>query len=54
VVKVFEAAGWEWGGKFSTIKDAPHLQKTFGYKIATLLIMYKAGNFIAGTKYVTV
>ncbi len=54
VVKVFEAAGWEWGGKFSTIKDAPHLQKTFGFKIATLLNKYDNKEFIAGTKYVAI
>lgn len=52
VVKVFEAAGWQWGGKFSTIVDMPHLQKTFGYKVAELLSMYNAGKFIQGTKYV--
>ncbi len=54
VVKVFEAAGWVWGGKFSTIKDAPHLQKTFGYSVASLLAKYNAGNFIEGSKYVQV
>lgn len=51
VVGVFEAAGWEWGGRFSTIKDAPHLQRTFGYKISELLRMYNAAIFIHGTKY---
>lgn len=51
VVKVFEAAGWVWGGKFATIVDAPHLQKTFGYKVAELLSMYNAKKFIPGTKY---
>jgi peptidoglycan L-alanyl-D-glutamate endopeptidase CwlK len=54
VVKVFEDAGWVWGGRFSTIKDAPHLQKTFGLKISTLLTMYNARNFIDGTKYVKI
>lgn len=54
VVKVFEAAGWEWGGKFSTIKDAPHLQKTFGHKIADLLDRYNKKDFISGTQYVVV
>jgi len=54
VVKVFEAAGWTWGGRFATIVDAPHLQKTFGFKIAQLLAKYNAKDFIAGTKYVNV
>jgi peptidoglycan LD-endopeptidase CwlK len=53
VVKVFEAAGWEWGGRFATIVDAPHLQKTFGHPVSELLSMYNAGKFIHGTKYLT-
>lgn len=52
VVKVFEAAGWEWGGKWSSIKDYPHLQKTFGYKWQTLIERYNKKDFIPGTKYV--
>ena len=52
VVRVFEASGWIWGGKFSTIVDMPHLQKTFGYKIAELLRMYEAKIFMPGTKYI--
>jgi len=37
VVRVFEAAGWSWGGKWATIKDYPHLQKTFGFTWQELL-----------------
>jgi peptidoglycan L-alanyl-D-glutamate endopeptidase CwlK len=54
VVKVFEAAGWEWGGKWSSIKDYPHLQKTFDNSWKKLLEKYKAGDFIPGTKYVNI
>lgn len=54
VVKVFEAAGWTWGGKFATIVDAPHLQKTFGYKVSALLAKYNAKDFVPGSKYVVV
>lgn len=54
VVKVFEAAGWEWGGKWSGIKDYPHLQKTFGLKWQTLFERYNKKQFIDGTNYVTV
>jgi len=54
VVKVFEAAGWEWGGKWSSIKDYPHLQKTFGYKWQQLLEKYNKRDFIPNTKYVNV
>lgn len=54
VVKVFETAGWVWGGRFSKFKDAPHLQRTFGYNIATLLTKYKAKEFLLGTQYVVI
>jgi peptidoglycan L-alanyl-D-glutamate endopeptidase CwlK len=54
VVKVFEAAGYEWGGKWSSIKDYPHLQKTFGYTWGALLKLYNSNLFIPGTKYVKI
>jgi peptidoglycan L-alanyl-D-glutamate endopeptidase CwlK len=54
VVKVFEAAGWEWGGKWSSIKDYPHLQKTFGLKWQTLFVRHEKKQFINCTNYVTV
>lgn len=31
VVKSFEENGWEWGGRWSSFIDKPHLQKTFGH-----------------------
>lgn len=52
VVNVFEKAGWQWGGKWSSIKDFPHLQKTFGYTWRELLGKYHAKDFISGTEYV--
>lgn len=52
VVRIFETAGYEWGGKWSSIKDYPHLQKTFGYTWQQLLAKYQKGDFIPGTKYV--
>lgn len=54
VVKVFEGAGWEWGGKWSSIKDYPHVQKTFGYSWRQLLDKYNSGDIIPGTKYVNI
>lgn len=54
VVKVFEAAGWEWGGKWSSLKDYPHLQKTFGYRWQVLLSKHNSKDYIAGTEYVKV
>jgi peptidoglycan L-alanyl-D-glutamate endopeptidase CwlK len=52
VVKVFEAAGWEWGGKWHSIKDYPHVQKTFGHTWQTLIEKYNRKDLITGTKYV--
>lgn len=54
VVKVFEAAGWEWGGKWATLKDYPHLQKTFGHSWQQLLAKYDNKDFIPGNQYVNV
>lgn len=47
VVKVFEAAGWEWGGKWSSIKDYPHIQKTFGHNWQTLMTRYNKKQFVS-------
>jgi peptidoglycan L-alanyl-D-glutamate endopeptidase CwlK len=53
VVRVFEAAGYEWGGKWSSIKDYPHVQKLFGYNWKELLEKYNKKDFIEG-KYVKI
>lgn len=44
IVTVFEASGWKWGGKWSTIVDMPHLQKTFGYTWRKLFAKVKPGE----------
>lgn len=54
VVTTFEANGWEWGGKWRTFKDLPHCQKTFGYSIAQLRLLYEQGKFIPGTHYLDI
>jgi peptidoglycan L-alanyl-D-glutamate endopeptidase CwlK len=48
VVKAFEASGWEWGGKWSSIKDYPHLQKTFGFTWRELLQKHNLGDLKDG------
>lgn len=52
VVNVFEKAGFEWGGSWKTIKDYPHLQKTYEHTWQQLLDKYNKGDFIKGTQYV--
>ena len=44
VVKVFEAAGWFWGGRWSSLKDYPHLQKSFGKSWQELFKLYNDGK----------
>jgi peptidoglycan L-alanyl-D-glutamate endopeptidase CwlK len=52
VVVVIEEAGYEWGGKWATIVDAPHLEKSFGKRVADLRALYFSSKFIPGTMYV--
>lgn len=53
VVEIFEQAGYTWGGRFSTIKDNPHLEKGFGLTWRQLLAKHNAGEFLE-TNYVRV
>lgn len=43
-VAVFQKYGWEWGGNWTSIKDYPHFQKTFGYHWSKLLQLHDAGK----------
>lgn len=54
VVKAFEAKGWFWGGNFSSIHDAPHLEKKFGKTWQNCLAMYNAKEFIPGTEFIRI
>lgn len=53
VVRIFEADGWEWGGKWSSIKDYPHVQKTFGFRWQELFRRHNSGLFLPGTTFVS-
>lgn len=54
VVNQFEILGWEWGGKWRTFKDLPHVQKTFGYTWRQLFLKHDHKDFIPGTGYVNI
>lgn len=41
VVEVFESKGWFWGGRFKSIKDNPHFEKTFSKTITQLKLLPK-------------
>lgn len=43
-VFVFKEAGWAWGGDWTSFKDYPHLEKTFGHTTLQLREWYQAGN----------
>lgn len=44
VINIFKAAGWTWGGDWKSIKDAPHVEKTFGLTWKDCLALKKAGK----------
>lgn len=48
VVEIFEGLGWEWGGRWESIRDYPHFQKTFGLSISDCIEKYavRAGQYI--------
>jgi peptidoglycan L-alanyl-D-glutamate endopeptidase CwlK len=52
VVSTFEPNKWTWGGRFKSIQDDPHLEKTFGYSWRELLEKYNKKDFIKGSLYV--
>lgn len=54
IVKIFQKHGWEWGGNWTSLKDYPHFQKTFGHSISDLRIKYNKGDVFNqnGIKYV--
>jgi peptidoglycan LD-endopeptidase CwlK len=52
VVDIFEDHNYTWGGRFTAIKDNPHLEKTFGNNWRILLDRYNKKQFIPGINYV--
>ena len=48
VVNLFKSKGYKWGGDFTSIYDAPHFEKTFGYSWKQLLEKYNAGKLENG------
>lgn len=54
VIDTFTAAGYSSGAYWHTIKDYPHIEKTFGYTVKQLLQKYKNKEFISGTQYLDI
>lgn len=54
VVNSFKDLNWRWGGDFKSIKDNPHMEKTFNHDVRTLYNMYKLKKFIPGTTFLNI
>lgn len=51
-VRIFKAHGWGWGGDWTSTKDYPHFEKTFGKTVAQLKALYDKKRFIEDNQYV--
>ena len=49
---VGKAAGFEWGGDWTSFVDKPHFQMTSGFSTAQLLAKHNQQDFISGTSFV--
>lgn len=54
VVKAFKEKGYSWGGDWKSIKDNPHLEKSFGYSTTQLFALYKQKKFIHSNTYLDI
>jgi len=53
IVKYFKIEGWEWGGDWTSFKDAPHFQMDFGYTWNQLLAKVVKGDVIKDANGIT-
>lgn len=54
VVDSFEKLNYTWGGRFHSIIDNPHIEKTFGMNWRIMLEKHNAKDFIPGTNYINI
>jgi peptidoglycan LD-endopeptidase CwlK len=54
VVNYFKFKGAKWGGDFTSFKDAPHFEFTYGLTIAECKKRHLAKDFITGTNYIKI
>ena len=54
VITLFEKHGYESGARWKSIKDFPHLQKTFGLSTTDCYQRYMRNKFIPNTKYILI
>lgn len=53
IVAAFEKKGFEWGGRWKSIKDTPHFQLTFGLKIRVLKELQDKGGLSNVWRYIS-
>jgi peptidoglycan L-alanyl-D-glutamate endopeptidase CwlK len=54
VINLFKKHGFASGSDWKSIKDFPHIEKTFGYSLKDLKAKALAKQFIPGTSYVAI
>jgi peptidoglycan L-alanyl-D-glutamate endopeptidase CwlK len=54
VINLFKKHGYASGSDWKSIKDFPHIEKTFGYSLSSLKALALAKKFIPGTQYVAI
>jgi len=52
VINIFKNKGYEWGGDWKSLKDTPHLQKTFGLNWAQCSAIYKRKGGLDADGYI--
>lgn len=54
VIGLFKKHGYESGADWKSLKDFPHLQKTFGLSVKQCYDKYVRKDFIKGTTYINI
>lgn len=49
VAEYFKSLGWTWGGDWTSFKDYPHFEKTFGHNWQSLKAKYDADDVVTET-----
>jgi len=52
IVDIFENNGFEWGGRWKSLKDTPHFQISFGLKISDLKKLYSQNGMQSVWDYI--
>lgn len=53
-IEIFKKHGFKSGNDFKSLKDAPHVEKTFGLSLSVARLRYANKDFIKGTKFIRI